>query len=671
MKYISLNWKLFALLALFFLVPLSGWYLAKYFESQLEEFRVAENKQQLSSYHSFLQKLLAEDSDFAQSLAIEKLPNLVTVGKRQSSILIDGFADEWFSYQDSALLSRNSDKPSRLLLVEDERFLFGLLQVNDNHLVYRSSPYSSQSSDMVRIDLGQGFWLFQAIAPGRLKVLREYGNGFKTLNSVFAVWQETQAGYNIEFRVPKSLVGDRLNAVLYDVDNKNLKEYNEIYQGVFTFTNFSYFPLSGVTNNDWLLSNNFSNQRLSILNKNGQIIYRVGDLFPITDSWFIKPDLVSQADSYLQSTKLDNQFTKKTKAGDINNEQVADGTHYFVVRSAKRFMLNGDEQGMVILESSLLDTKLKLISIQWVGFLIFAIIWLLLCIVILKRVSHYRERVSILRELTEEVYENDSETVDLKTISVEGDDEVAQVFENLNYFNKRLEQRRDHQQKLLARLNHELRTPLAIIGSSVDNLALSELTKEDEQLIANARSGLERLSLSFSRLSEANRLEESIDSVKLDWFELNPLLDSLVKSYARTWPHVTFELILTVKAVKIKGSEDLFAQLMDKLISNAVDFAKAGSPIKISLEQTKSTLILEVANQGPIIESSKLKSIFNIMESQRDKQYKQGASNLGLGLYMAKLIARRHRAKIVAKNLESKEGVALQLSWSKKSYIVL
>lgn len=671
MKHLSLSWKLFLLLSLFSLLPLVAWYGSIYFERQIENSTSTENQQLLKSYHGFFQKLLKEDKDFAQSLALEKLPNQVKISKRQGPILVDGFADEWFPYQSESLQARNDSSPSNLMLVEDERFLYGLFQIRDNQLVYRKNSFSSQSSDMVRLDLGQGFWLFQAVAPGRMNVLREYGDGFRTINSVFATWQETQHGYNIEFRAAKALIGDRVNAVLYDVDDKQSKSYNKNYQGIFTFTNFNYFPLSREKNTDWLLDHKLDFHRLSFINSNGQLIYQIGTLFPdIKDAW-ISVEQLQQEDSYRLATKLDNQFTRKVTTDDFAFEQTSRGTHHYIARSGMPFQLDDQLLGLIVLESSALENKAKLQLVRWLGLLVLLLIWFFISLTILKQARIYRQRVDRLNQLTELAYESDSDNFDVTSLEVEGSDEVAQLHNSLIYFSQRLEQRRDHQQKLLARLNHELRTPLAIIGSSIDNLALSDLDEDDQMLIRNARAGLERLSLSFSRLSEANRLEESIDSVALDWLDLNPLISSLVDSYAKTWPEQKFELKLPQKIIRIRGAQDLFAQMLDKVISNAVDFSEKGSAIKIQLEQVKSELVLSINNKGPTIEKNKLKDVFNLMESMRKKKSGETSANLGLGLYISKLIAKRHKARIQAKNRKTNDGVSIQLLWNKKNFVVL
>lgn len=663
MKNLSISWKIFFVLILFLVIPLMAWFGYQQLEQRLENQATQNNEKLLKVYHGFLQKLLQEDKDFLQQLSLEKKTNQVLVEKRQGPVLIDGFADEWFPYQQVDLVTRNDTKASNIRLIEDEQFVYGLIEITDNQLVYRSGPYSNRSSDMLRLDLGYGYWLFQAIAPGRINVLREYGDGFKNLTSVMAVWQESPAGYTIEFRAPKALVGDRISAVLYDVDKPNSKGFDKKYQGVFTFTDFSYYPLSREKNSDWLLDNHLEQKRLTIVNKAGQPVYQIGNLLSSENKLFIA------ADTYRKATKLDNQFTREIYQSNMATEAVQSGEKDFITRAGEKLSENNFDVGLVILETSIYSEKIILNRIVWLIIALYGFFWLFIVILVLRQIKQYRNRINTLNRLTEQAYEEDAELVDFTDIEIHGNDEVNDLYNNLIYYNQRLEERREHQQRLLARLNHELRTPLAIIGSSLDNLELSELEPDDKSLLKNARSGLERLSLNFSRLSEANRLEDSIDKVKTDWFELNSLLKDLVASYSNTWPDMKFELALADTKVKIKGSEGLFAQMMDKIVSNAVDFSEKNKPIKIELSFDKSNLLLSVMNWGTVISKDKLKAVFNLMESSRNKQ-SSSQSNLGLGLYLARLIAKRHRAKIRAINLPKSDGVEIQVSWIKKNYVV-
>ncbi len=663
---LGISWKVFCLLLLLLLIPAANWYALKVYQGQIELNNSETNKQLLNSYHGLLLKLIQEDSNFAEQMSLQKNAKQVVVAKREGPILVDGFADEWFPYQDNLLQTRNDTNPSQMRLIEDQQFVYGLIEVQDNHVLYLNNQSQGQSSDMLRLDLGYGYWLLQAVAPGRMNVQREFGSGLKPINSIVAVWQETKNGYVVEFRAPKLLVGDKLNAVLYDVDNKELSNYNDKYQGVFTFTNFSYLPLAREKNNAWLLANELKQKRLTITNQTGQVIYQVGDLFSNNATQMLTND------RYRSVKKIDDAFTRSIYQNGSHSEDFNQGSIDFYSRAGKFFQMNGEQSGLVILESSLLEEKQLLETIKWWLWAISVIIWLVTLSMVISQISKYRKRIAVLNELTEQANEADADAVDFSNIEIDGHDEISQLYENMAYYNQRLEQRRGHQQKLLARLNHELRTPLAIIGSSIDNLALSELDEGDQQLINNARTGLERLSLSFSRLSEANRLEDSIDKVELEWFVLGQLLESLVTSYAHAWPDISFKLNLADVDVKIRGTEDLFAQMLDKIISNAVDFCDERKTILISLELNKSSLQLSVFNYGPLIEQDKLQTVFNLMESHRKKDSAISSSgktsNLGLGLYLARLIARRHKAKIFATNSENNDGVSFNLLWAKKNF---
>ncbi len=658
MKIFSISWKLFFIFSILWIIPIIGWYGSLYLERELEEFSIVENKQTAKHHHSFYQKLLKEDDAFSRQLSQTKNPKEVMVAQRVGPILIDGYADEWFPYNDNQLEARNDNVASKLTLIEDKNFIYGLLQINDNNVTYRLNPYTSTSSDMLRLDLGYGYWLFQAIAPGRLKVQKEHGNGFKTINPILAIWQETKSGYAIEFRAPKSLAGNKISAVLYDVDNEGISSFDEKLQGVFTFTDFSYFPLSRELNNSWLVNNELQQSQITLINSSGQVVLQFGDLF--SDESYIN--------DYKNKKIINDAFTKEVIEKGSFFSVKNGGNLDFLSKTGHQLVLNGEAVGSIIIESSLLKEKLFLAKLRWFGLLIFSFIWLVLMVLAVKQIKKYRARIAFLNELTEQANEADAEAVNFSELEIYGNDEIDQLSHNLIYYNERLEQRREHQKKLLARLNHELRTPIAIISSSLDNLQLSDLSDDDLELVNNARSGQQRLSLSFNRLSEANRLEESIDQVNLDWFDVSNLLETLVSSYENNWEHIKFNYSSDTNKYKIYGSEDLFAQMLDKIISNAVDFATSNTPIEIKMYRLKGQLSLTIENQGPQIKASSLRNIFNLMESYRSDK---DGSNLGLGLYVAKLIARRHKAKISAINTQDGGGVMIQLTWKKKSYLVV
>ena len=111
---------------------------------------------------------------------------------------------------------------------------------------------------------------------------------------------------------------------------------------------------------------------------------------------------------------------------------------------------------------------------------------------------------------------------------------------------------------------------------------------------------------------------------------------------------------------------DLAAQLLDKLVANAVDFSSPGQAVRISLSVENGVAELGVENQGPPLPEEMRGKLFESMVSVRGERAREGQSgepHLGLGLYVARLIAEFHGGTIAARNLASGGGVAVSATF--------
>ena len=73
------------------------------------------------------------------------------------------------------------------------------------------------------------------------------------------------------------------------------------------------------------------------------------------------------------------------------------------------------------------------------------------------------------------------------------------------------------------------------------------------------------------------------------------MLGGCVAGYNAAYPARRFALTRPDEAVLLSGAPDLFAQMLDKLAANAVDFSTGDDAVKISLEQNGSAAVLIVA----------------------------------------------------------------------------
>ncbi|MDH5264030.1 MAG: ATP-binding protein [Betaproteobacteria bacterium] len=230
---------------------------------------------------------------------------------------------------------------------------------------------------------------------------------------------------------------------------------------------------------------------------------------------------------------------------------------------------------------------------------------------------------------------------------------IASVLGRLRDYNAYLEQ-------MASRLSHELRTPVAVVRSSLDNLRSQSPEGEARVYLDRAGEGVERLSRLISRLSEGTRLEKMLEGAEREPFDLAAVVRGCVEGYRIAYPGRAFDCDLPAAGVAMKGVPDAFAQLLDKLVENALDFAPAGSAIRVSLSCDGRRARLGVANLGPPIPAALLPHLFDAMVSARDGGPGRGG-HLGLGLAIVRLVAAFHGGGVRAVNLPEGRGVLFEV----------
>jgi len=116
--------------------------------------------------------------------------------------------------------------------------------------------------------------------------------------------------------------------------------------------------------------------------------------------------------------------------------------------------------------------------------------------------------------------------------------------------------------------------------------------------------------------------------------------------------HPSRRLTLKVRpGLSVDGNEERLGQLLDKLLSNALEHSRGDVVIRVELRRvSEGRLELNVENEGDTLPKDKRCIFAAFVSSQKS------ADNLGLGLFVAQSIARRHGGQIVAEDLPQGSG---------------
>ncbi len=191
--------------------------------------------------------------------------------------------------------------------------------------------------------------------------------------------------------------------------------------------------------------------------------------------------------------------------------------------------------------------------------------------------------------------------------------------------------------------SHELRTPIAVLSSSLD-LALK--SGKHEEGIASAKEDLKQIAALVERLLELARLDTF--TLERNTVDFSGLISQSVEKHKILADDNGVAVEADVAAgVLVTGDEASLRQVIANLLSNAVKFTPSNGKVKVKL--TKNSLSVEDSGIG--IDAKDLPNIFDRFY-QADSSRARGG--LGLGLALVKRIVELHGWSINVKSQKNK-----------------
>ncbi len=275
---------------------------------------------------------------------------------------------------------------------------------------------------------------------------------------------------------------------------------------------------------------------------------------------------------------------------------------------------------------------------------------------LLELVSEYRAlRASVLRLWQEGEFHPDSRDVDDVTRFNESIDQSLTTA--VRVYTQSVEQSRD---LFLAILGHDLRNPLNIISMSAALLpSLVQLSPEAKDVVSQITTNSDVMVRMISDLLDymRARLRAGIP-VSPAPMDLGNLCEELFKELRTAHPNRRLNL-------KIEGDlrgrwdADRLRQAITNLLGNAIQHSPANAPIEVKLWEAGADVVLAVRNGGPAIPPDELVNIFEplVRGSRAGASAKSRPGSMGLGLYIARLIAHSHGGKIDVSSSEEEGTV--------------
>ena len=242
-----------------------------------------------------------------------------------------------------------------------------------------------------------------------------------------------------------------------------------------------------------------------------------------------------------------------------------------------------------------------------------------------------------LRTLTRAARSFDMRTAERRVLPVEGlPTEVASLVRAINEMVERVEKTHEEQELFLATAAHELRTPMAVLRTRLEELPESETKETLRDDVRRMASLVEQL----LRLMHIHNNRDLPDQVDLVATARDVVAERAPLSIDRG---VDIELESEPDSLIVKGHRGLVGVAIANLVDNAISFSKLGDTLRVSVDHTGR---VSVSDCGPGIPDSELERIFEPFS--KSPPNRQGH---GLGLAIVRAVMTAHGGDVSARNV--------------------
>lgn len=584
----------------------------------------------------------------------------------------------------------------QLMLGEYNRSLYGYVRAVDRFPVLRSrDSLRLDRSDSLHLALvnREGVFEHYVVAPYGDEFLYPYRVG-RDINDVSAFEHEpritgrfrlTPEGYEYEFRMPLEMLGDKLAIALHDVDD----EEQRAVAAIVATAGLNYPDDLGSLRRptpeiDRIVAGmGHSNSRVRVIDRSQRVLLSIGDIESATGltlatdrepthgpwSW-IKNNLLRDVYDLLLGQPTYDFVDELYTQGMLQGEHVVSalvGTPHAgfrtlddgitrILEAAWPIRVNQQVLGAVVVDQNmngirtfrnqaleiLFDTMLGILVLTVGALFIFA--------------TSLSTRIRSLRNQAERIIDDKGRLSNQAIVPSRSADEIGDLSRSFANIVERLSQYTHYLENMSSRLSHELRTPVTVVRSSLENLRFVTEDEEATIYIQRAEEGISRLNLILTNMSEAARLEQILQSSDKELTELNKVIEACVAEYRQIYPAIRFRSDISPEPVPIMGTAEYIAQLMDKVVANAVEFSPPDKPVRVTCKEDTGEAVITVSNYGPTLEPQMKDRIFDSMVSVRPESMKR-QPHLGMGLHIARMITEYHGGYIYADNLLNDDGV--------------
>ncbi len=192
--------------------------------------------------------------------------------------------------------------------------------------------------------------------------------------------------------------------------------------------------------------------------------------------------------------------------------------------------------------------------------------------------------------------------------------------------------------EFVAAVSHELRTPLTPLKGYLTSLARGAIPdspqarQEYYEIMLNQANRLERL---ITDLLDVSQIESGQMSIAVESVDIGDLLDAQAFELSRQHPDRDVRFHRPARPVVVQADPFRVGQVALNLLSNALKYSPAGSPVDLELACSGSHAVVSVGDRGPGVPAPERDRVFERFH-RVENGLTRTTGGTGLGLFIAR-----------------------------------
>ena len=224
--------------------------------------------------------------------------------------------------------------------------------------------------------------------------------------------------------------------------------------------------------------------------------------------------------------------------------------------------------------------------------------------------------------------------------------------QSLEKLNQELLNEEELRKSFIARLSHELKTPLMVISATTEAMMSGLIPEKDQEAeYNNILNEVDKTTGIIKDIINTYRNSTTEMRLKTSRFKLNVLVENVLHETLPIAQNKKLKVKLNIiTPVYMDADEELIGQVVSNFITNAFKYTEDRNVVEINILDQKTSIIFEVINYGSKISNENLEKIWLPFFRENENV---DSSSTGMGLYIVKSILDTHGYEYGVVNIEN------------------